>query len=85
MGTWGGPPPPGLERVGAVVLGSGAVDEAVVWQDSTPTYRLQLNPIIMLIESKYKPQLHFSSTIVRDFLSLGNNNSCISIFEHLRF
>ena len=37
-------PPPGLEPVGgAVVLGSGAVEEAVVWQDSTQTYRLQLN------------------------------------------
>ena len=39
----------------------------------------------MLIESKYISQLHFYSTIVRDFLSLGNNNNCISIFEHLRF
>ena len=54
--------------VGAVVLGSGAVEEAVVWQDSTQTYRLQLNPKIMLIESKYISQLHFSSTIVRGFI-----------------
>ena len=68
MGTWGGAPP-GLEPVGAVVLGSGAVRQAVVWQDSTQTYRLQLNPKIMLIESKYTiAQLHFSSTIVRDFI-----------------
>ena len=51
-----------------MVLGSGAVEEAVVWQDSTQTYRLQLNPKIMLIESKYISQLHFSSTIVRDFI-----------------
>ena len=28
----------------AVVLGNGAVEEAVVWQDSTQTYRLQLYP-----------------------------------------
>ena len=61
--------PPGLEPVGAVVLGNGAVEEAVVWQDSTQTYRLPQNPKIMLIESKYISQLHFSSTIVRDFLS----------------
>ena len=31
----------------AVVLGSGAVEEAVVWQDSTQTYRSQLNPKII--------------------------------------
>ena len=29
---------------------------------------LQLNPKIMLIESRYISQLHFYSTIVRDFL-----------------
>ena len=51
-----------------VVLGSGTGEEAVVWQDSTQSYRLQLNPKIMLIESKYISLLHFSSTIVRDFL-----------------
>ena len=64
----GGPPrsrplgalPPGLEPVGSGMLGSGTVEEAVVWQDSTQTYRLQLNPKIMLIESKYTSQLHFS-------------------------
>ena len=39
---------PGLEPVG----GRGAVEEAVAWQDFTQTYRLQLNPKIMLIESR---------------------------------
>ena len=37
----------GLEPVAPV---SGAVEEAVVWQDFTQTNRLQLNPKIMLIE-----------------------------------
>ena len=32
---------------GGVVPGSGAVEEAVVWQDFTQTYRLQLTPKIM--------------------------------------
>ena len=45
----------------------------------------QPNPQIMPIESKYISQLHFTSTIVRDFLSLNNNNSSISIFKHLIF
>ena len=48
MGTWVGR--------GA---GNGAVEEAMVWQESTQTYRLQLNPKIMLIESKYISQFHF--------------------------
>ena len=59
MGTWGG------GGGGAKVPGSGAVEE---WQDFTQTYRLQLNPKIILIESKYISQLHLYSTIVRDFL-----------------
>ena len=57
----GAPPPQGWSLWGPVVLGN-------VWQDSTQTYWLQLNPKIMLIESKYISQAHFSSTIVRDFL-----------------
>ena len=40
---------PGLEPV---VPDSGAVEEAVVWQDFTKTNRLQLNSKIMLIESR---------------------------------
>ena len=48
--------------------GNGAVEEAVVWQDSTQTYKLQLNPKIMLIESKYISQWHVNCTKVRDFL-----------------
>ena len=64
----GGARPPQVWSLwGAVVPGSGVVEEAVVWQDFTQTYRLQLNPIIMLIESRYISQLHFYSTIVRDF------------------
>ena len=57
----GGAAPQVWSLWGAVVLGNGAVEEVVVWQDSTQTYRLQLNPKIMLIESKYTTyQLHFS-------------------------
>ena len=68
-----------------MVPGSGAVEEAVVWQDFTQTYRFQLNHKIMLIECRYISQLHFSSTIVRDFLFLGNNKCCISILERVKF
>ena len=39
----GGAEPPGLEPVGGVVLGNGAMEEAVAWQASTQTYRQQLN------------------------------------------
>ena len=63
-GRWGGDGPPGLEPVGSLMLGNGAVEEAVVWQDSTQTYRSQPNPKIMLSLNIYS---NFSSTIVRDF------------------
>ena len=40
---------PSVDTWGAVVLGNGVVEEAVVWQDSTQTYRLQLNTILNTI------------------------------------
>ena len=80
----GGPLLPGLEPVGGRGAGQWSSGGRCGMEGLTQTYRLQLNPKIMLIESKYISQLHFSSTIVEIFFSLGNNNSCISIFEHLR-
>ena len=64
----GGGAPQVWSLCGAIEPGSGAVEEAVVCQDFTQTFRLQLNPKIMLIESRYISQFHFYFTIVRDFL-----------------
>ena len=58
----GGQPPPGLEPV----EGRGAGK----WSSGGSCGTGMARPEIMLIESKYRSQLHLSSTIVRDFLFL---------------
>ena len=62
-GYLGGPGPPGLEPVGPWCW---AMEQwSKLWYGRTLhklIHRLQLNPKIMLIESKYLSQLHFSTT-----------------------